>query len=760
MLSAFRKNSVSIAISAAAFSGFGGWLCVPETASIQSVYERYIASEESRPRVFEEGIAVKLNREAPPVAALEEALRDQPWTEIEVSPGFNVQPTPLRALPVASQRMALSLLSSNESFWRRLDERNEAAVKEAAYEPPIHPAIRRPAEKLRATAPAHRKGVSYIADVGSATDVSRARRAEVFVEPVGDIPAGPTPTRIISKSQTGLSRDQILAALFGPIARPRAVNPQRPAPPSPTFVATDDSSVETTGAPTVTTAGRRAPVGRQITIRGPIELSGGLALTHAKDQIAVLRESRGQFVESGAVWIREARYEIFVESLEGQLVAEVRSPQGEVVGRGHIDLSTMAASDGETAVRRSLDGVAIRIRPVTAGLVGRVSSAYAASTPASVSTSRGVQGAQVSFQQTGSAVKSVSGGHFEDSRFVEGSRVVTNVSVKDHWPTLATITSGSEVTIPVYSRKMMNAFVSLTTKDEAAAARAMESGGVIWGRVVRAGQTVSGAEVEVRTAGGGEPIYFNDLMLPDASLRATGANGIFAMSNVDPGTHVVQVRIGKRLSDPVFLKSGIASVSNIELDVLKASIFETRAYDAFRPDLALAAEIKPMGHLRSRRMVVDRDLGANLKIANLGMPTILEVEGGPEYVSTRMIQNPSSRHLHLPMVSRGWFDRTVGRVRFNNAPATGNIIGYIQGSRFQVSMKPEALSANAKVIYFDSRGETLDQDFGEPGGGFIILGAQNGLQTVVIASEGSDRVFAATVLVEDGHVASVSHWLR
>jgi len=772
VFSAFRKDSVSIAISAAAVASFGAWLSIPETASIHSVYERYIASEESRPRVFEDGISVKLNREAPPVAALEEALRDQPWTSIDAAPGFGVPATPLRALPLASERMALNLLSSNENFQRRLEARNRAVVQESTFEaqsersavspmvPPNASPTFRPSENRRASAPANRRGVSFVA--GSGEDFSAPTRSpEVFVEPKAEPTVEPTPTRFISKSKTGLSRDQILAALFGPIAQPGQPTPARrldQKADGPALAATDSA------LGFVPSAGRRAPAGRQITIRGPIELSGGLALTHAKDQIAVLRESRGQFVEAGAVWIREARYEIFVESLEGQLVAEVRSPQGEVVGRGYIDLSTVATSasepGGDAGVRRSVDGVAIRIRPVVAGLVGRVSSAYTTSVPASVATSRGVQGARVEFQETKSAVKSVSGGHFEDSRFVEGSRLVANVSVKDHWPTLATMTSGSETIIPVFSKKMMNAFVSLTSKDDAAAARAIESGGVIWGRVVRSGQTVGGAEVEVRTPGGGEPVYFNDLMLPDASLRATGPNGIFAMSNVEPGTHLVQVRLGKKLSDPVFLKSDVASVSNVELDVLKASTFEARAYDAFRPEFSVRAEIKPMNHLRSRRMTVEADEGSSVKVANLGLPTILDVEGGGDYLTTRMIQNPSSRHLHLPMVSRTWFDRTIGRIRFNNAPSTGNIIGFIHGSRYQVSMKAEALDVDARIVYFDSSGETLNQDFGEPGGGFIILGARNGLHTVTVESEGSDRIFASTVFVEDGHVASLSHWLR
>lgn len=777
MLNAIRKNSLSLMLSTVAIAGYGAWLSVPESTSIQSIYDRYIAREESRPRIFDEGIAIRLNREAPPVAALEEALRDQPWTSIERSPGFNVRPTELRPQAGAPERTAIRILSENEKFNRAIaTQLAESPSVPTIYVPdittPIAPPTRLPSERMRAEAPAGRRGVSYVAGMSAA--VSGTRKLESLSLPAATestaAKAAPaetvSTTRVISISKTGLTREQILASLFGPMSQTQgSANAGRAAAPAssradkliaqnagetkPADVVEDYSSIASRAM------GMVAPVGRQVTIRGTIELSGGLALTHAHDRIAVLRESRGQFIESGAVWIREARYEIFVESLEGQLVAEVRSPQGDVIGRGQLALSTLGLGDGQKA----LDGVALRVTPVAAGIAGRVQSAYNAGNGARA-TSQGVQGAKVQFLNTNSVVKSVAGGHFEEPRFTDGSRVVAQIHAKEHWPTLANLTSGQEPTVPIFSHRMMNAFVNLTAPDSSAVDSIIKTKGVIWGRVSRSGQAVAGADVSVLTQGAGEPVYFNDLMIPDFSLKATGSNGLFAVPAVSQGAHAVQIKIGKRLSDPVFMQAEPHMVSSVDLDVMKASEVPARAFDAFRVEAPVRTEVRPAGHIRGRRMIVQGDEGSTLKLANLGMPSVLEIDAGVDYLMTRTIQNPETRMMQLPMVTRAWFDRQVGRVRYNNQPQTGNVIGFIQGARFRVSMDEAALSTGAKILYFDSSGEVTTREYGEAGGGFILLGVKNGLQTVIVEAESRDRIYAGTVLVEDGIVASISHWMR
>lgn len=782
-----ERNALSIAISTIAIAGFGMWLSLPESTTFHSLYERYIAEEELKPRVFSEGIAVRLNREAPPVAALEEALRDQPWAAIEPNPSLGVPAIRLSAGVITAPSMDLvsptamaeKIIASNRQFETAVLSRRASAIASPAVvapaiiAPPLpHPYQRQPKPESMA----NRGGAST---GGSGLQVAGRKLEEIKIQmPTSgeaSVSTVVTAPKVFSLSKAGVTREQLMAALFMPIAkdssraqpifRPSANANSRHSPAAPATAIKPETAFSLADARELAgrSSGAIAPAGRQIMIRGPIELAGGLALTHARDRIAVVRESRGQFIESGAVWIREGRYEIFVESMEGHLVAEVRSPQGEVIGRGQLELAGVLNQD-QNKDRRNIDGVVLKIQPISSGIAGRAQSAYSSSATGTSSgsraVSRGLQGARVEFNQTPSVVRSVSGGHFEESKFTEGSRVVAKIKAKEHWPTLAMMTSGAEPIVPVFSTKMMNAFVGLTDKSMKPVEQITQTTGVIWGRVTRASSPVAGAKIEVLTEGVGEPVYFNELMLPDATLKATGSNGIFALPGATAGLHGLQVQLGKRTSDPVYMQAEPGTVSHLELDVLRASEIQARAFDAFNPDVGVGVDLKPMGHIKTRRMVIDKEAGRAIKLAHLGSPSILDVEGGSEYLSVRLIQNPDTRHLDIPMVSRGWYDRVIGQVKYNTVPQTGNILGFIQGQRFRVTMEDVALSSAAKVIYFDSRGEMTSREYGEPGGGFLLLGVKDGLQTVIIETEGSNRQFAATVLVQEGIVATVSHWLR
>ena len=807
-----NRNSVSVVMTASALGLFSAWIAVPESSTLDGLYERYLAKEELKPRVFEHGIAVRLNREAPPVAALEEALREQPWTSIERNPSLGIAAISLQVgtaqVAQASEAMASRILASNKQMWDRI-EKHRGVIRQMASTSPATPVgvpLAYPprssnilpnvqtapiAPPVRVAKPSGlREGVSYnrtSLQAQNSNIKTNRKLEELAVQPTES-----SSPKTISLSKTGVTRDQFLAALFLPFSdsnpnskgsraaasrnifqpspakqfasapRPSAAQRVRPEP-----ALTEPGPREMTVAEAREIAARAsgalAPAGRQVMIRGPLELSGGLALTHARDRIAVVRESRGQFIESGSVWIREARYEIFVESMEGHLVAEVRSPQGEVVGRGQIALSGLETSDQ----RKTLEGVVLKVQPVATGIAGRVQSAYSSSSTGtssgSRSVSRGIAGAKVGFLQTPSETRTVSGGMFEDSKFAEGSRVIASVKAKDHWPTLANLTTGVEPVVPIFSKKMMEAFVSLTAPQDISP-RALdelkETKGVVWGRVTRGSNPVAGARVEVLTEGIGEPVYFNDLMLPDPKLNATGANGLFAIPAASEGLHALQVHLGKRLSDPVYVQAEAQSVVALELDVLKASEIEGRVYEAFRPEKAIAAELRVMGHVKARRIKLAAETPSVVKLAHLGMPSILDVAAGAEYLAVRVIQNPETRYLEIPLVSRGWYDGVIAQMRYNSPPATGNVIGFIQGLRYRVMVEEESLSAQAKVVYFDDRGEMISQEYGVPGGGFMLLGLKDGIRTILIEAEGSGRVYAVTVLVQDGVPAMISHWLR
>ncbi|MBK7889730.1 MAG: hypothetical protein IPJ84_02445 [Bdellovibrionales bacterium] len=68
-----QRTSISYlswAISAIAIGIYGAYLAMPTESSFEAIYTRYLAKEEPRARVFEEGVKLRFDREAPPIAVL------------------------------------------------------------------------------------------------------------------------------------------------------------------------------------------------------------------------------------------------------------------------------------------------------------------------------------------------------------------------------------------------------------------------------------------------------------------------------------------------------------------------------------------------------------------------------------------------------------------------------------------------------------------------------------------------------------------
>lgn len=729
-IKAERRASISYlswAISAIALGVFGAYLAMPTESSFEAIYTRYLAKEEPRARVFEEGVRLRFDREAPPIAALEEALREQPWATIERSPGLSVKATELKAETQSIEKLAERIIADNQRVWAEI----------RAARPVLAPAVIE-----------HRKALSTASAL-----------------PARALPPAPNeryvnPPVVISAAKLGMTRDQVLASIFMPIANPKNVNWNQPSArtadravaqasvktPSLTEPVSEHSlSVGLTEAP----AGRVAPQGRQILVRGPIEFSGGLAVTHAGDRLVVQREAEGRSAEAGSVSLREAHYEIYVESLDGLLVAELRAPHGEIVGRGHFELNKIQV----TSDQRRVDGVLLKVTPVVTGAAGRVRSAYATGP-----IDQGIRGARITVPQTPIKTQTQAAGFFEEHRLAEGSRVIARINAKEHRPTITTLLAGRESIIPMYSDKMISAFEGLTREQVAA------NQGLVWGRVVRNGNPVAGARVEVLTEGALKPIYFSELMLPDKPSTMTASNGLFAIPIVEGQVHAIQIVSGEKYSEPVFTMVDAGAVAPLELDLAMRSVYSARAFDAFRTGWSLAVDVRPTGHAKNRTIRLLREATAEkphqVGLTHLGQPVSLDIEAGSEYLRTRVIQNPDTRYLIMPMVQKAWFDRLVGRVRYNVAMSDGAAIGFIQGTRFKVEVAAESLGADARIIYFDSRGEILDQPYGEAGGGFVILGLKSGMQTIVVKADGSDQVFASTLMIEHDTVATVNHWLR
>lgn len=754
-------------------------------------------------RVFAEGIHIDLDRTSPAFAAMEDVLLGPQLTEFDSLALLNKpgQVEVLEAGTVAGESLAQMIVRENHRedalMAQARASREESARLMAQAVAEAFSKMANTFAKPETPAPqtrSHQKSESTRAAlVHSAESVATLSRSLA--------PAQIShPPRVIHLSELGLSQDELAKQILLPLATAdvgdgppihtlvagdtqyrtitsRRVLPQpklgglapgqakgfRPAVDSglsrPTFSDTagraSDSANGMAKSYGVTAESQETPTDaasepiHQLVIGGPIEFTGGLALTNSTDRVIVYREDEGQMMESGAVWLKDGRYEIFVETAKGSLIAELRTPHGDILGRGVFDIDQLPSIQSH---QYKVDSVALKIRPVPQGVVGQVISANSFGLGKKNVLLSGVS---IGFENLPFEAVSLKDGRFEEPNLLEGSLALIKAVRAGHWNTLMFGLSGTENEVTLFPDELASAYTRVISPT----ARQEESG-MIWGRVTRGGAPVQGATVDLLTAREtAEAVYFNDLMMPDRSMTATGPNGLYAFYPVSPERQIVQATIGDIKSEPVLFPTEAKTVSTFDIEIQPTQKATVRVFDAFRTDWPLAAEVLQPG--QTTGLQVPRSGEGELRYSSGGNLLMLDTDAGSAYERVRLSFPRDRRFIYLPMVQTIWIDRIRSSLRLNRDLHAGAIVGFIQGTApYQVSMDEKSVTPNSKLVYFDSQGQMLREDYGVPGGGFILFNVPEGYRSVVIQPKGMTKTFASTVLVDHKLTNIINHWIR
>lgn len=782
--SALRKHSVVISFMTIALSFVSFGFLVPASSGI-----------DSSARVFSEGVKIKLDRNSPAFAALEDT-----WTPTVSERGNSgvaglkdVESIPLMVGGEESRYLAAKIMRANQREQSLLAQESLArnarskAVGEAAAE-----ALRRMMTRFQPN------------PVKPNNDGNIEQKLEAGTKEVA-LSSGARETRTISLSELHMSREELLGSLFFPLAnsdslepakqqsinvatsvygvRPRIIQaPRIPSHPEPdrhfegpihqqdtqSGQFDGDERKEKTdfeerraaaleihkekksfdGAP------QEQQLLHQVVISGSLEFSDGLALANAQDRVVVYREVDGEPVEHGAVWLRQGSYEIFAEENSGFIIGELRTPYGDVIGRGIVDLSQVEVA-GHNQIR--LENVKLKIKPILQGISGQVVQTNLDGSNAQV------RNGEVVFRDLPFAAKTDRKGHFEEGRLLEGSNSIVLVNRTGSWGTLAFAHTGSENKIEIFQNqdeKMMHHLFSLTRAGDSAIG-SNGAAAIIWGRVTQGGKPVSGAHAELlTTAEVVRPIYFNAAMLPDPSLKATTANGLYAFFPVPIGSHAVQAVLDTgSMADPVVFPTENHTVSRVDIEVSTVRQAKIKVFDAFQTNHPLLAEVSSPGS--TQVTTIDRSGIGSIRYSDSQGLLILDADAGSAYQKTRITMSRDRRTVFFPMIQTLWLEGLRGTLRLNPEPATGTIIGFIQGSSsYKIALEDKSVLPSSRIVYFNNKGEPVEQSFGEPGGGFVVFNVPEGFRTVTVQPSGSLKMHATVALV-DGKVASViSHWIR
>lgn len=485
-------------------------------------------------------------------------------------------------------------------------------------------------------------------------------------------------------------------------------------------------------------SGNESVRGRAIV--GPIEITGGLAVTN-EHHIEVRRSDEGVLKELGKVDLSQGLYNIEVENTTGTVVARLVDKEGRTLGEGSFRLTRLGGHNA-----KSLQGPKLKIEPHPS-FSGVVASLYS-SRPNEVAPPQ----TRVTFIKGASEVLAKRDGLVSMDNVTKGSTTLMRVAAPNHLQTAAIITSGDEFKASMYPVSMIQALHDITSEQRNMSFEGAPT--VIWGRVSVDGKESAGVEVFVESEPDLQPIYFNQFLLPDPSLKATGENGIFAFAGVSGGFHSILATKAQKIVgyQNVVIEEG----SVAQGDVVGSSKVDTvplRLFDAFSGEVQSATVT--MQSLDSEVEVLDGV--ATVSLPRVHRQGLLSIQTeSRDFISARYVYNDTDEFVHIPLIQWNWLTKIKNYLRLDDHPSAGQVVGFVPDEDFEVYIAGYEDLPARNIVYFDMQGRILPTGKGMAGGGFILFNVPEDTHEVIVIGSRTQKIYSRVLPVDANSVSVLS----
>ncbi|WP_413559249.1 hypothetical protein [Bdellovibrio sp. HCB209] len=467
-------------------------------------------------------------------------------------------------------------------------------------------------------------------------------------------------------------------------------------------------------------------------IVGPIEITGGLAVTN-EHHIEVRRNDEGVLKELGRVDLQRGTYNIDVEQTTGTVVARLVNKDGKTLGEGSIRLNRVVAG-----TQNYVTGPKIKVEPhpdYSVSLVGAYNAKANDAAPAQT---------RVTFVKGVSDVKVNRDGLASMENVTRGSSTVMRAAAPKHLETTNLIISGKESRSTLYPETMVQALLDIISQQRMESYEGAPS--LIWGKVVLDGKPVAGIDVQVETAPDLQPIYFNQFMMPDANLKKTSDNGMYAFIHVPYGFHSLLATRSNSIFGYVNVVAEEGAVAQGDLEAtMKNESVPLRVFDAFTGQPGVASVT--MQSLDEELPVPNGS--ATVTLPHLNRLGLMRVHPqGTDYIAARYIYNDNDEFVHVPLVRWEWLRAIKTFLKINEGPSTGLIVGFVPDEDFEVFLAGYDNFNPQDIVYFDMQGRILQNHKGAAGGGFIIYNVPDDTHEVVVTGNRTQKVYSRVVPVD------------
>ncbi len=471
-----------------------------------------------------------------------------------------------------------------------------------------------------------------------------------------------------------------------------------------------------------------------IWIQGKIELTDGLAISDPRDTLAVGWFVDGEKRKDGRISLREGIYELKVDRLEGEIIAELADHRGFLLGEAIIDLEVLAKTRKTAGL--IIGGVDIKIKPYNFSFKGQALAIYD-----SPGNKQVVSRAQFSVGDHEVHVRSDEKGSFVEPLISPQSTGVVIAQQAKYRQTVVLANFERELKIHLFPDQFMQAFfdtIELPKKNR--------TDGMIWGTISRGEEPAQGYQVRM-VQQNVKPIYFQ-MYIARKENEKTSEDGQFSFVGLNDGEYEIEVidQLGRLIDSKLaVVQAGMVTELNFEVgDERKLSM---RPFDplSLQPK---NIEFFALGQTGIQQVKTEEILKMKSYVGQEPLLIYTKVEGADIESSTF-----ASRHKkfqEIPVLNDSWW-RGIQKA-YPITVASGVVVGFVDSDQpFEVYIDHQ--TEKTKILYLDQQGRTINKTVGVKPAGFVVYGIDHGLHTLVIESE-QGQIISEAVYV-DGEAVSL-----
>ncbi len=482
---------------------------------------------------------------------------------------------------------------------------------------------------------------------------------------------------------------------------------------------------------------------RLVTLQGPLQLKQGLALTD-ENRIEIYQIQNNKIVEQGEVNISSGTYSIQLTQMEGQICAKLKTGYSEVMGSGCAKLNKAEASTHTNSKGPLLS-------------ISRYQDVFElAENVNKVEKTNPIQAAQMApiesiepAQKLAGKIYDYYGYNSDQPRIIEKPQInnavdnnesalsylITQISAPNYVPTrVVSSRAAARRGVPLLAQNASKAMSDIA-RDLGYTESDMNSRGTLWGRVFANGKTVAGAEVSLDGVSGAQPLYLNELYIPDPNLKVTASHGLYTFMNLPDGEYAVRADIRNQFAgfQNASVRTGMLSLADVESTLVKSEM-QISTYD-LRSKVSLASVVTLQNYHED--VVLEEGVGEILAPQTNDHSFAITHPLDRNYLTTQHLVRAGERDLQFPQVHKDWMEGILSQAKLSRGINGKIILGFGPQEPFRVYALG---SKTAQIIYFDSNAQVVEGNFGAAGGGYLILDPEEHVVEFAIQKSNSKQL--------------------